>query len=175
MDIIAFSIDVVKYVLAGCMVVGLANWMFWKKYNGYTFRLKMLEQKHAAKKDILPLRLQAYERLILFAERINPANLLVRLHQQGTDAEEFEQRLINEIRAEYEHNITQQLYVSDVAWSVTRQLKDNTVALIRNAGKGLQANASAKELSTVLLSHIAALDGNPYEIAVRTIKNELMG
>ncbi|GGC32418.1 hypothetical protein GCM10011386_25720 [Parapedobacter defluvii] len=174
MDITAFSLDLIKYVLAGCIVVGLANWMFWTKYNSYTFKLKMLEKKHAVNKDLLPLRLQAYERLILFAERINPANLLIRLHEQGLSAEDFEQHLVNEIRAEYQHNVTQQLYVSNAAWSVTKQIKDNTVALIRNARTGLQAGASAKELSNVILGHVAALDENPYELALKTIKNELM-
>lgn len=175
MDITVFFIDLIKYALAGCVVVSLANWMFWTKYGSYTFRLKMLEKKHASDKDILPLRLQAYERLILFVERISPVNMLVRLHEQDLSAADFEQHLISEIRAEYQHNVTQQLYVSDVAWSVISQLKDNTVALIRNAGMGLQAAASAKDLSTVLLGHIAALDDNPYELALKTIKNELMG
>lgn len=175
MDITAFSIDLIKYVLAGCIVASLANWMYWTKYNTYAFKLKILEKKHASNKDILPLRLQAYERLILFVERINPASLLVRLLEQDLSAADFEQRLVNDIRAEYQHNVTQQLYVSDAAWSVTKQLKDNTVALIRNAGTGLQASASAKELSTMLLRHIAALDENPYELALKTIKSELMG
>lgn len=175
MDITAFSIDLIKYALAGCIVVSLANWMYWTKYNSYTFKLKLLEKKHASNKDILPLRLQAYERLILFVERINPANLLVRLHEQGLSAADFEQRLIDEIRAEYQHNVTQQLYVSDAAWSVTKQLKDNTVALIRNAGMGLQVSTSAKELGAILLGHVAALDENPYELALKAIKSELMG
>ena len=174
MDITAFSIEVIKYALAGCIVASLANWMYWTKYNSYAFKLKILEKKQASNKEILPLRLQAYERLILFVERINPVNLLVRLLEQDLSAADFEQRLINEIRAEYQHNVTQQLYVSDTAWSVTKQLKDNTVALVRNAGMGLQASANAKELSTVLLGHIAALEENPYELALNTIKSELM-
>ncbi len=174
MDIAVFSIDLIKYVLAGGIVVSLANWMFWKKYNAHAFRLKMLEKKHAASKDLLPMRLQAYERLILFVERIDPVNMVVRLHEQDLSATEFEYRLVSEIRAEYQHNCTQQLYVSDVAWSVTKQLKDNTVALIRNAGVGLPAGAGARELGNVLLGHIASLEENPYQLALKTIKNELL-
>ncbi len=175
MDIASFSLDLFKYILAGCAVAGIANWMFWTKYNNHVFRLKMLEARHAAKKEVLPLRLQAYERLVLLIERINPAHAAVRLHQPGLGASKFEQLLIEEIRAEYQHNITQQLYVSDVAWSVTERVKDNTVALIRNAATGLSAGATAKELSTVLLAHIAALDANPYDMALKTIKSELVG
>jgi len=175
MDITTFLIDLLKYLLAGCMVVSLANWLYWTQYNRYAFKLKMLEKRQASAKAVLPLRLQAYERLVLFVERIDPANLVVRVHEPGLLAADFEQRLIDEIRAEYQHNVTQQLYVNDVAWSVTKQLKDNTVALIRNAGAGLSASADAKELGTVLLGHVAALDENPYELGRKTIKNELMG
>ncbi|WP_262245873.1 DUF7935 family protein [Parapedobacter soli] len=175
MDIASFSLDIFKYVFAGCVVVGVGNWMFWTKYNSHVFRLKTLEAKYAANKEVLPLRLQAYERLVLLIERINPANAAVRLHMSGLSAKEFERRLVDEIRAEYQHNITQQLYVSDVAWSVTGQVKDNTVALIRNAGAGLPSTATAKELSTVLLAHIAALEENPYDMALKTIKSQLVG
>ena len=175
MDIFSFVLDIFKYVLAGCAVAGVANWMFWTKYNSHVFRLKTWEAGHAAKKDVLPLRLQAYERLVLLIDRINPANAVVRLQNPGLDAKAFEHLLIEEIRAEYQHNITQQLYVSDVAWSVTERVKENTVSLIRNAGAGLPSDATAKELSTVLLAHTAALDENPYEIALKTIKNQLMG
>lgn len=175
MDIASFLVDILKYILAGCVIVGAANWMFWTRYNGHVFRLKTLEARQAAKKEVLPLRLQAYERVILLIERVNPANMLLRLLEPGLSAKDFQQVLIDEIRAEYQHNITQQLYVSDVAWSITERIKDNTVALIRNAGEGLPATASAKELSAVIFAHIAELDENPYSLALKSVKNELGG
>ncbi|SEK30881.1 DUF7935 family protein [Parapedobacter koreensis] len=175
MDITLFFIDLMKYILAGCAVAGVASWMFWTKYNSYIFRLKSLEARHAARQEIQPLRLQAYERLVLFVERINPSNMLLRMHAPGLSVEDFQHLLVNEIRAEYEHNITQQLYVSTTAWAIAKQLKDNTVALIRNAGAGLPATASAKEFSTVVLGHISVLDENPYDLALKTIKSELEG
>ena len=175
MDIFSFLLDIFKYVLAGCAVVGVANWIFWIKYNAHVFRLKTLEMKSAARKEIQPLQLQAYERLVLLVERINPANAAVRLYNPDLDASAFEHLLVDEIRAEYEHNITQQLYVNEVAWSVTVQTKERTIALIRNAGSGLPAGATAKDLSTVLLTHVAALDENPYNMALKTIKSQLMG
>lgn len=174
MDVFSFLLDVFKYVIAGGVVVGLAHWMFWAKYNSHVFRLKSWEAGNAAKKEVLPLRLQAYERLVLLIERINPTNAVVRLHQPDLDAKAFEHLLMEEIRAEYQHNITQQLYVSDLAWATTVRVKDNTVALIRNASAGLPANATAKDLSSVLLGHVAALEENPYDIALKTIKSQLM-
>ena len=175
MDIITFFIDIIKYIVAGSVVVAVANWLFWPQYNSRALRLKSLDMARDVKKEVLPLRLQAYERVVLLVERINPSNMLVRLHQPSLSALDFQHILFNEIRSEYQHNITQQLYVSDLAWSVTKQLKDNTVALIRNAMSTLPAAASAKELSSVLLKHIAEMDENPYELALKTIKNELPG
>lgn len=175
MDITSFAIDLIKYVLAGCVVAGVANWLFWTKYNSHLFRTKMLEARQAARKEIMPLRLQARERLVLLTERINPVNLLVRLYQPGMLAVEFQQLLIADIQAEFQHNITQQLYVGDAAWSVVKQLKENTIALVRNAATDLPASAEAKELSSVVLAHLAKLAENPYDLALKAIKNELAG
>lgn len=173
MDIASFAIDFITYVLAGSLVVALANWMFWVKYNSHVFRMKLLDSKHAANKQLVPLRLQAYERLILFVERINPTNLLIRLHEPGLNAVDFQESLLHEIRAEFQHNVTQQLYVSDAAWSIVKQLKENTVALIRNGGAGLPASATANELIKLLLAHIAEQDENPYDLVLKAIKSEL--
>lgn len=173
MDITVFLIDLLKYTLAGSLVLGVAYWAFWPRYNQHTFRLKLLEMKRETKKEMLPLRLQAYERIVLFAERINPVNLVVRLHEPGLSAQDFQQLLLREIRSEYEHNITQQLYVSDQAWAVIRQLKEQTMALVRNTVAGLPDTATAKELSTTMLSHLAQLEDDPYRAALRAIKSEL--
>lgn len=173
MDMTSFFIDLVKYTLAGCLTVGAAYSIFWPCYNRHIFRLKMLEAKRDTKKELLPLRLQAYERIVLFVERINPVNMVVRLHESNLNAQDFQQLLVHEIRTEYQHNITQQLYVSDRAWAVTQQLKDRTVALIRNATAGLPAAANAKDLSTAILSHLTQLEEDPYRVALRAIKSEL--
>lgn len=165
--------DVIKYVLAGTVVVLVAYWLFWKRYDRHVFQLKMLDMKRDTRKEILPLRLQAYERIVLFIERMNPSNMVVRLHEPGLSAGDFQRILLSEIRAEYQHNITQQLYVSDSAWAIVRQLKENTVSLIRNAAMGLPPQASAKELSAVILHHLAEQEDNPYHLALQMIKSEL--
>ena len=175
MDITAFLIDVLGYTLAGSLVVGVAYLTFWPRYDRHVFGAKMLEMKQAERKELLPLRLQAYERLALLVERINPVNLVVRLHDPGLNAKDFQQLLLQEIRSEYEHNVTQQLYVTDRAWEITRGLKDRTMALVRNASAGLADTATARDLSTVLLSHLAQLEEDPYRLALHTIKNELQG
>lgn len=123
--------------------------------------------------QLLPLRLQAHERLIVFIERINPANLFVRLHQQGIALADLQSILLNEIRAEYQHNVAQQLYVSSTTWNVVRGLKDDTLAMINHAAKALPPHAAGVELSRKVLQHMAENADNPYDLTLDLIKKDI--
>ncbi|PWS30768.1 DUF7935 family protein [Pedobacter paludis] len=137
------------------------------------FNLKTIELNKESRAHLLPLRLQAHERLIIFTDRINPANLLVRLHQQGIGISTLQAGILNEVRSEYQHNITQQLYVDSVTWSVVRKLKDDTIAMINNAVKGLPADANGIELSKAILQHMASIDENPYDLTIELVKKDI--
>lgn len=137
------------------------------------FNLKAIELNKESKAHILPLRLQAHERLIIFVDRINPANLLVRLHQQGIGIATLQAGILNEVRSEYQHNITQQLYVDSVTWTVVRKLKDDTIAMINNAVQGLPPDANGIELSKAILQHMASIDENPYNLTIELIKKDI--
>ena len=90
------------------------------------YRLMQQSQQQA-----LPLRLQAYERLSLFLERISPANLLIRISPLNDDKNQYENLLINMIDQEFEHNLTQQIYVTNEAWTIIRTAKNATIQIIR--------------------------------------------
>jgi len=137
------------------------------------FNLKTIELNKESRANLLPLRLQAHERLIIFTDRINPANLLVRLHQQGIGISTLQAGILNEVRSEYQHNITQQLYVDSVTWNVVRKLKDDTIAMINNAVKGLPADANGIELSKAILKHMASIDENPYDLTIELVKKDI--
>lgn len=137
------------------------------------FNLKTVELNKESRTHILPLRLQAHERLIIFVDRINPANLLVRLHQQGIGISTLQAGILNEVRSEYQHNITQQLYVGSVTWNVVRKLKDDTIAMINNAVQGLPTDANGIELSKAILQHMASIDENPYDLTIELIKKDI--
>src|SRR5687767_1325593 len=98
-----FVVDVVKFVLAGSLVFYIA-WQIIKSETDKINQSKLVELKKASLETTLPLRLQAYERLALFIERINPSNMLVRVHVAGTTVREIQQFLIAEIRTEHQHN-----------------------------------------------------------------------
>lgn len=165
-------VDIV-ILFAGIFTALMAVYYILKNDIQRFFNLKTIELNKESRAHILPLRLQAHERLILFIDRINPANLLVRLHQQGIAIATLQAGILNEIRSEYQHNITQQLYVDSVTWSVVRKLKDDTIAMINNAVQGLPADANGIELSKAILQHMASIDENPYDLTIELIKKDI--
>jgi hypothetical protein len=97
------------------------------------------------------LQLQAYERLILLTDRIALPNLIHRAHQPELSAREMQSLLTLSIRQEFEHNITQQLYVSVEAWDAVRNYKDQNMLIINQVGSFLPEGATAADLNRQLL------------------------
>lgn len=160
-------------LFAGIFMALMATYYILRNDIQRFFNLKTIELNKESRSQILPLRLQAHERLIIFVDRINPANLLVRLHQQGIAIATLQAGILNEIRSEYQHNITQQLYIDSVTWGVVRKLKDDTIAMINNAVPGLPADANGIELSKAILQHMAGIDENPYDLTIEMIKKDI--
>lgn len=167
-----FFLDIVKYSLSGICVFFIA-YLVIRPYLDQQFKLRLLDLKKDSQGTILPLRLQAYERLILLVERINPVNLLLRTSAAGLTLAEYQQILKAEIRNEFQHNTTQQLYVSSSAWSTVAQIKEDTLVLINNAAQSLSPDAPAIELSKLILKHLSSLEDNPYESAAHIIKGDV--
>ncbi|MGY4535755.1 hypothetical protein ACVW0P_000149 [Mucilaginibacter sp. UYNi724] len=172
MQLYSLLLDILKYTVAGIGVVYIAFYLF-KPYLDKTSNLQVLEFKKAMTTQTLPLRLQAYERLVLFADRINPSNMLIRLNGNGYSAAELHSIILNEVRTEYQHNVTQQIYVSPQAWAVIRRVKDDTLNLVTNAVKGLPENATGLDLGKVVLTHLSKLEDSPYDIAIDMIRKDL--
>jgi hypothetical protein len=97
------------------------------------------------------LQLQAYERLILLTDRIALPNLIQRTHQPELSAREMQSLLTLSIRQEFEHNITQQIYVSAEAWDAVRNYKDQNTLIINQVGSFLPEGATAADLNRQLL------------------------
>ncbi len=172
MDIAYIALDILKYTLSGLLVVLGSFFLLKNQFDSY-YNLKELEYKSLVVKDILPLKLQAYERMILFVERMNPSNLLVRLHTQGMTAREMQGLILSEIRAEYQHNVTQQLYLSKDAWMIIKRVKEDTINLVNQAVNQLHPEASAVELSKLVFSKIEEVDADPFELALLVLKNDI--
>lgn len=172
MNIPYFLTLVAVLAIGGSITVAFTWYLIRNEVQKY-FHLKSFEARKEERSHLLPLRLQAHERMIVFIERINPANLFVRLHQQGISAKELQAIILNEIRTEYQHNVTQQLYVNPVSWNVLRKLKEDTTAMLNNAVAGLPADASGIDLSRKVLEHMAAISENPYDLSLELIQKDI--
>ena len=98
-----------------------------------------------------PLRLQAYERLVLLCERISFPSLISRVSIPGVSAREMQVLLVESIKQEYEYNASQQIYVSETAWNAVRSLRDQNLLMINTIGKSLPAEATAGDLNRNLM------------------------
>ena len=172
MILYTYLLDILKYTVSGLGVVWIAFYLI-KPYLDKGERIQLLEFKKAVANQTLPLRLQAYERCALFIERINPANLLIRLNGPAYNAHELYQLITEDIRSEYQHNITQQIYVSSRAWSVVKRVKEDTLGIVNNAVRSLPETAPGLELSKTILGQLSRLENNPYEIGADLLRKDL--
>ena len=124
-------------------------------------------------KLITPLRLQAYERLILFLERISPELLVMRGNYPAATCAQLHSELLQTIRAEFEHNLSQQLYVSVESWKSVKNAKNYIVALINNAAKDMDGAAPSIMLSRKILEMAMELDQAVSEKAINELKREI--
>jgi hypothetical protein len=172
MNLYAYLLDIVKFTVAGVGVVWVAFYLL-KPYLEKGERMQMLELRKTISGQTLPLRLQAYERLVLFMERINPANMLIRLNATAYSAHDLYSLVAEEIRNEFQHNITQQIYVSSRCWAVVKHVKDDTLNIVNNAVKSLPENASGLDLSKTILGYLSQLEDNPYDIGTNMLRKDL--
>lgn len=119
----------------------------------------------------LPLRLQAYERMALFSERIRPSKLLVRIKPTSSNKEDYEALIIATIEQEFEHNLSQQIYLSDDCWNVITAAKNATIQLIRKASL-LEKTNSANKLREVILTEMME-KRPPSDAALSFLKKEV--
>jgi hypothetical protein len=101
-----------------------------------------------------PLQLQAYERVVMLAERISLPNLVSRANQPGLNAREMQLLFLESIKQEVEYNTSQQIYVSPVAWDAIKNLKDQNMLIINQVAAILPPDASGKDLSRALLDFV---------------------
>ena len=119
------------------------------------YRLRQLEFFESNRRMALPTRLQAYERLVMFLERISLHNLLPRVRTAEMNVAAFRQALINNIALEYEHNLSQQLYISPEAWELVRIAKEEVKSVINRAAMQLNPEGASVDLSKKIINDLA--------------------
>ena len=133
-------------------------------------QLRHHQAQHRA--ETLPQRLQAYERLSLFCERIAIPSLLLRLRDGKQSAGELKLSLLLAIQHEYEHNIAQQVYLSQQLWDIIRQARDNTMQAIESVSDIVEPDLPAHQLARALLAEAAPSSNHALALALAAIKKE---
>ena len=136
---------------------------------------QLLSIKAKNAETLLPLRIQAYERMALFLERISPNYLFLRLYEKGVLVGDFQQLLLKEIRDEYHHNIAQQVYVSSELWDQVTKAMNQVIALINTSASELSPDQSAINLSKKVLERILKEEANPTTHALKLLNREVQG
>lgn len=110
----------------------------------------------SASRETLPLRLQAYERLVLLTDRIALHNLVTRIPAGEMDARQYQSVLVEQIRAECEHNVTQQIYVEPTTWDAVMKLREQNIFIINRLASTLPADAKGTDLARYIAELLKA-------------------
>ncbi len=162
-------LEILKYTLPALVVFLTAYLLVNKALNHITKKLE-LERRLGFQKDTLPLRLQAYERLTIFLERNHVSNISRRMLDSDYSLREYQGLLIETIRTEFEHNLSQQLYVSVEVWIAVRFVKDDAIRLINMVASTLPPDATSKDLARKL---IEIQTQGPSQKALEIINSEI--
>jgi len=117
-------------------------------------------------------RMEAYQRAILYMERIHPVTIVMRMNQQNVNAVLFQSMLLKAIRDEYDHNVAQQMFISPNAWHLLKNAKEETVKLINVGASDLPSDASSSDLAKAIITLTADINPLPSEIAIEALKAE---
>lgn len=164
--------DILKVVLPATLVFLTAWALFGKMFkNEHDRRRQDIALQNS--RTIVPIRLQAYERIILFLERISMESLLVRVNRPGMSAVQLHSALLNTIRSEFEHNLSQQIYMTQQAWEVIKNARSNTIKIINTVAVTLPETATSVDLSKNLLENVMEMDKEPTQVAIEFVKSEI--
>ncbi|MGY0392154.1 DUF7935 family protein [Bizionia sp. KMM 8389] len=163
-------INLLMYTIPA-LITGLIAYYFFKEHTkNEDGRRRFLLHKDM-QVTTLPIRLQAYERMSLFLERITPSKLLIRVSPHSSNKENYESLLIQNIEQEFEHNLSQQIYVTDECWNIITAAKNATIQLIRKASL-LEKTDTANKLREVVLTEMMEKQA-PSDAALSFIKKEV--
>jgi hypothetical protein len=164
--------EILKYILPSTIVFlavyFVVNRFIEKEQNARLVDLRMNNQKL-----ITPLRLQAYERMALFIERISLTNLVMRVQRSGITSRELQSELLSTIRSEFEHNLSQQIYMSNKLWKAIKDSKEDTIRMINMTSMKVHEDENSIELAKLLLELVSRTDKLPTDVALEMLKLEV--
>lgn len=154
------------------VIVGAVAYLLAKKFIDREHQRTLMELRKENQKYSAPLVMQGYERLMLLLERSQIPGIISRIHRQGMSARLMQNEITTTIRAEFDHNITQQLYVSKNAWEYVKKSRDESIKLVNIAATKVNDGANAIEYSRELLTLLAAQETDWNQKAIEVLRAE---
>ena len=165
-------LELLKYTLPA-LVVFLTAFIMFRGFIQQEENRVRKEISDRNRKTVLPIRLQAYERLALLLERISPESIIMRINKPGMTAKELYSELLSSIRAEFDHNISQQVYISNEAWELIISARGKVINLLNNASAQVKDEATALTLSQKIFELTMELKAQPINDAMQFLKKEM--
>jgi hypothetical protein len=165
-------LEILKYTIPA-LIVSLTVWMLLRTWSRNEEKRRKAEFNMHLSDDLLPVRLQAYERSILLLERISPDSMLLRISKSDSTARQLQQELLSAITSEFEHNIAQQTYISTEAWEKVKTAKNQVINLINDTSKEVKPEAAGTTLGKLILERLTELKTPPSRVAIDFLKQEV--
>ena len=157
-------------IIVACLAL-VAVVLLAKMLTERTLKLQAMDNGKAVKGIVLPLRLQAYERMALYLERIEPTQLVMRIHAPGLTVAQEQNLLLTAIRSEFEHNLSQQIYISNPVWKQICDAKDDITEIVNTVAEQMEPAADSQQFAEALL--IAAAQKPVVDQALATLKADI--
>lgn len=169
--LIVILLVIVAFLAIGFIFYRIVHRYFDNEQKKSLLDMKMQQQREALK-IINPIRLQAYERMALFLERISPNSLIMRCYQPGMDIRLLQSVMTKNIRDEWEHNLSQQVYLGSECWSHIREAKDEMINLVNASAANMSADADPVSLAGAIFESVAKTKV-PTDQALEVLRTEI--
>ena len=164
--------EILKYTLPALIVFLTTYLTLSKILNNERHRLQA-ENAQNNQKYITPLRLQAYERMVLLLERLSPQSLVMRTQRQNITNQEMQSLMLKTIRSEFEHTMAHQLYISDKAWEMVRMAKEDCIKFVNQTALQTKPDGNSLQLCKLILEKLMDRELDPTTKAINYLKEEV--
>ena len=165
-------LELAKYTIPA-LIVGLITFFLVRSFMREAESQRRSEQLLKNHEITIPLRLQAYERIMLFLERISIDSMLMRHNHPGATSRQMHTEMLAAIRSEYEHNISQQVYISPKAWEMVKNARSQIIKVINTSAEKTNPAAPSIELSKKIIEEIGEYPKSPTQTAIDFLKDEI--
>lgn len=173
MEYLTLAVQIIKYLIIAFALMWIIVRML-KVYKENEEKKRNFRNKLKSDKDLFPLKVQAVERLVLFLERVRPDSLVIRNSAIGIKPQQLQLKLLKAIREEFEHNLTQQVYISPMSWSLVKASKEYVTKIINQSADMVTPNTTSEDFSKIVLEKNISSGNNVIDEAIKQLKKEVL-